>query len=69
MIKDLYQPLYYFVKQYPLMAFIVVIALLVSGLAEGIGLMALLPLLQIVLNDGALNDSKINLFFQDFLQR
>ncbi|MCB9983984.1 MAG: ABC transporter ATP-binding protein [Rhodospirillales bacterium] len=66
MIKDLYQPLYYFVKQYPLMAFIVVIALLVSGLAEGIGLMALLPLLQIVLNDGALNDSKINLFFQDF---
>ncbi len=61
------------IRRYPLASGLMLLALLLSGLAEGIGLSALLPVLSIALNpDGASAEGERNAFEQmviDLLQR
>ncbi|MGD8977606.1 MAG: ABC transporter ATP-binding protein, partial [Gammaproteobacteria bacterium] len=58
-----------FVRRYPGQSVILVVALLLAGVADGIGLSALLPLLNITLesSQGAGEDSALSRFIFDAL--
>ena len=56
----------YCVKAYPLRTAVMVALLILSGLAEGVGIIALLPLLQVVMQDGS-GDSRFTNAVHGFL--
>ncbi len=51
--RPIFDLLAYFVRTYPLRSLLVFITLVLAGLAEGVGFASLLPLLNIVVGDGA----------------
>lgn len=57
----------YFIRSEPLRGTVMLFALLVAGLAEGIGIAALLPLLNIVANSGARSTSTVGQAVEDML--
>lgn len=57
----------WFLKTYPLRATSAFVFLILSGLAEGIGIAALLPLLRIILNSGSESQNQVGEFVERWL--
>ncbi len=67
MTRNPLYPLYYFASRSPAKAVVVTLALMLSSTSEGLGILGLLPMLQLVMKGdafgNALGDSRINEFF------
>lgn len=59
----------YFLVHYPRRSALIVFLLFLSGLAEGFGVVSLLPLLEVAMADGASEPSRLMVFITDVLAR
>jgi ATP-binding cassette, subfamily C, bacterial len=60
---------WYFLRRYPRRSILIVVLLFLSGLAEGLGVASLLPLLELAIGDPASEPSGVSRFAADMLGR